>query len=305
MLPDLSGSVERIVQASTGRKANRVERFALGLSHYVFDVETEDGLAYVVRLARPERRAELERGLYWHPRLAGLGIPLPHLDQSGEIEGYAFGVYERLPGRDLEQLYPELPPGVRRSLACSVAELQQKVSRLDDPQLRTAPRWPDVLQSILNRSAREIVQRGLGDVRFVDLARKQMVGWEAYFAEVRPVAFLYDLNVRNVMVHHEQISGIIDVDEVWFGDPLLAVGRGKTLLLLMQQDTAYITAWCDYLSLTGLQRKVVDLYALLYCVRFMGTLGQTLNGNKSIQTDPNNARILEHIAQNLIAEGLT
>ena len=95
-------------------------------------------------------------------------------------------------------------------------------------------------------------------------------------------------------------TGRGDVDEMWFGDPLLTIGRGKTLLLLMQQDTDYITYWCEYLSLSEFQIKMVNLYALLYCVRFMGTLGQKLNGNPSVQTDAGNIALVESVTRELL-----
>jgi hypothetical protein len=96
------------------------------------------------------------------------------------------------------------------------------------------------------------------------------------------------------------VSGIVDVDEMWFGDPLLTIGRGKTLLLLMRQNTDYVTYWCEHLALSEFQLKMVDLYTLLYCVRFMGTMGQTLNGNRSVQTNAENIGLLESVAQELL-----
>jgi hypothetical protein len=123
---------------------------------------------------------------------------------------------------------------------------------------------------------------------------------ETYLAAIRSVAFLYDACVRNVIVSEGRVSGVVDVDEVWHGDPLLAVGRGKTILLLMEQETDYITYWAEWLNLSEFQLKIVDLYALLYCVRFMGTLGQQLNGNMSVQTDPTKARLLEELTQDFL-----
>jgi hypothetical protein len=84
------------------------------------------------------------------------------------------------------------------------------------------------------------------------------------------------------------------------GDPLLVVGRAKTLLLLMRQSTDYVSFWCEHWRLSAFQIKVVDLYALLYGVRFMGTLGQELNGNPNVQTDPGNAELLKSVTRELL-----
>jgi len=292
--------IERIIEGSLGRRVSQAERFALGLSHYVFEVVTEDNNTYIVRIARPERRSELEDGLYWHARLQLLDVPLPRLYQNGEIEGYPFAIYQRLPGSDLEAVYPDLPPGTRRKIARRVAGIQQTIHTLDDRRLRAAAPWLEMVQRILDRSEGEIRQRDRNLLGYVDQVRQTLTRYEAYLAAVRPVAFLYDTCIRNVIVSQERVSGVIDVDEVWYGDPLLAVGRGKTILLLMEQETDYITYWAEWLNLSELQLRIVDLYALLYCVRFMGTLGQRLNGNKSVQTDLTKAGLLEELTRNFL-----
>ena len=73
------------------------------------------------------------------------------------------------------------------------------------------------------------------------------------------------------------------------------------MLLAMRQDTDYIDHWCACLELDPDARRAVDFYALVYCVRFMGTAGQRLNGNYSIQTDPSNLGVLEGTARKLLA----
>jgi aminoglycoside phosphotransferase (APT) family kinase protein len=47
---------------------------------------------------------------------------------------------------------------------------------------------------------------------------------EPYFADIRPVCFLDDLTIRNVLAKNGELRGIIDVDFACFGDPLLSVG---------------------------------------------------------------------------------
>lgn len=287
--------VKKIIMDYLDKKVLAVDRFSIGLSHYVFDVATEDEFSCVVRITTPDRKEELEAGLQWQQKLEGVGVPLPTVYQVGQIEEYPFVIYERLPGDDLEEIYPVLSTKARKRIAQSVADIQQKVGELDPLDFVNSPKWGEVLQLILRRSEREILRSRLFDKRYVDSARIEISKFEDYFADVKPVAFLYDLNIRNVIVHQERVSGIIDVDEVWYGDPLLAIGRGKTLLLLMRQDTDYIKYWSRYWDLSEFQMKLVDLYALLYCVRFMGTLGQKLNGNPSVQTNISNAQHLESI----------
>jgi aminoglycoside phosphotransferase (APT) family kinase protein len=301
------------VETCLGQTAESVSRFAVGLSHYVFDVVTDSRDRIVVRVARPSRGSGLQGGLYWHGKLEGSGVPLPRLLGAGEVAGYPFAVYERLRGTDLEEIYSALPGTDRRRIAHRVAEIQRKVHTLpqargyghalsyDDPRLVRFAKWPEVLNDILDRAERDIVSTALCSTRYVAVTRAEIEDAEPYLAAVAPVAFLYDTNIRNVIVHNARISGIIDVDEVTFGDPLLSVGFTKTYMLLAGDDTEFVRHWCDWLDCTAEDSRLIDLYALVYAVRFMGTLGQKLNGNASRITDPRNVERLQEIADSLLA----
>lgn len=287
--------VRQIIQKWVGKEPASARPFPTGLSHFVYDVTTASGIQCVVRLARPERRREFEQGLFWHKALEKCAVPLPEIYHTGEIEQHLFAVYERLSGLDLEIVYPSLSAAAKKNLAEEVAEIQRQIHRLDPHLFAQTYAWPEVIQEIIDRSSREIEAHGLVDGRYATAVQIQREKVSQYLETVEPVPFLYDLNVRNVIVSDGRVSGIIDVDAMWFGDPLLAIGRGKTILLLMAQDTDFITHWCDYLKLSTQQRHIVAFYALLYTLRFMGTMGQALNGNYSIQTDPNNISLLQSI----------
>ncbi len=279
-----------------------IRRFPSGLSHYVFDVVTNDTFPYVVRIARPERRTELERGIYWHKRLEDTGIPLPEIYYTGEVDHHSYAVYERLPGSDLEDVYPFLSMQEKKSIAYTIAEIQQKVHSLEQHHFETIYPWVDVIRTIVKRSERDILaaRPNTPQKRFIDHVREKIEENMGYLCAVEPVAFLYDLNVRNVIIQDGIVSGIIDVDALWYGDPLLAIGRGKTILLIMRQDCDFVDYWCQFLGLSTRQLQMVDFYALLYSVRFMGTIGQTLNGNVSPQTDPSISPLLEKIANDML-----
>ncbi|MGF7132002.1 hypothetical protein P3T40_003485 [Paraburkholderia sp. EB58] len=47
---------------------------------------------------------------------------------------------------------------------------------------------------------------------------------EPYFASLRPICFLDDMTVNNVLVDHSDLQGIIDVDFVCYGDPSMTIG---------------------------------------------------------------------------------
>ncbi len=296
----MKGYARIIIENHFGKNVTAIKQFPTGLSHSVFDVITEDNCPYVVRIARPERNAELERGLYWQEKLEDLDIPLPQIYHAGKVDNHAYAIYERLPGSDLENIYPTLSIQQKRDVAFQVAKIQQKVHLLRKRHFETISPWVDVINSIVSRSEQEILAKDEKDNPYIDYTQYQIQAYQHYFSTVKPVAFLYDLNVRNVIVDEGVVTGIIDVDSMWYGDPLLAIGRSKTILMTMREDTEFISAWCNYLNLSEHQLNVVNFYTLLYSVRFMGTLGQKLNGNYSLQTDPKISGLLEKIADEML-----
>lgn len=292
--------VHNILEEKLGKKAARVRQFPTGLSHFVYDVTTYDDFPCVIRIAIPERTDEFKRGLFWHEKIERAGVRLPLIYEIGEIDNHHYAVYERLEGDDLENVYSSLSAQEKRMIAEEVAEIQKRISLLDQAMFQQANPWDEVLRDIIVRSEREILDHGLSDPKYIDLICEHVEEFGNYYRSLKPVSFLYDLNIRNVIVNDGKLTGIIDVDEVWYGDPLLAIGRGKTILLAMRCDLDFIDYWCEYLNLSVYEIKIVDLNALLYCLRFMGTIGTKLNGNASIQTNPENARLFESIADNLL-----
>ena len=266
-------------------KPIRIERFTTGLSLFVFDVWLENGQQRVIRIAPESRKSELESGIRWHRELEKLNFPLPNLYCSGQHNGYGFAIYSRLPGSDLEDVYDQLSEAQLKDIAKGVADAQKTVSHLDRTFFNDSGSWEEFLVRILDRSRKGMLVNMIFDLSYLNEGENLIQRNRSYFSSISPVPFLYDLSVRNVIIHSGRISGIIDIDEVSYGDPLLAIGRGKMLLLWMNRKLDLVTHWIEYIGLDLQQRQAVDTYALLYCIRYMGTLGSTLNGNPNIQTD--------------------
>lgn len=238
-----------IVERNLGIKASRIRQFPTGLSHFVFDISTGDGFTCVIRIARPKRTHEFVRGIKWHEIIESVGVQLPKIFEIGEIGGHHFAVYERLEGDDLENVYSSLSVPERKKIAEEVAEIQQKISTVSMGHFEIIPPWHDFLQGIVSRSEQEIISYGLCNPKYVDLVCEEIESHAEYFHAVQAEPLLYDLSVRNVIINKERVTGIIDVDDTWCGDPLLAIGRGKTILKAMQQDTEFIKYWCEYIEL--------------------------------------------------------
>jgi aminoglycoside phosphotransferase (APT) family kinase protein len=280
----------RIVRKVLDEPVVSVNRFPTGACHFVYDVVTESGRNVVVRISWPENRHLLAGAIYWYGFLKPKGLPLPTIISHDIEAGHApfpYMVLERLAGKDLGAMYPQLSRAEKKALADEINRLQELTGSLplgegfgfveSYESDSFHPAWIDVLYSLLDRSRSRIQAVGIIDVRQVDRVAKKLDNYRNYFAQVAPSCFLDDITTRNVIIHDGKLSGIVDVDFVCFGDNLLTTALTQMSLINARADLDYIDYWCEAASVTEQQREVLDFYTALFCVDFMGELGQQFN----------------------------
>jgi hypothetical protein len=130
---------------------------------------------------------------------------------------------------------------------------------------------------------------------YVKRASQILGRYETYFAAVRPVPFLDDTTTKNVLVEQGRLTGVVDVDQLCFGDSLLTIGLTQTSLLAKGFDIDYVGHWMNLLEFDKQQRQVVDAYTVLFCVDFMSELGQRFNKEKQPEIDLEQFTRLESI----------
>ena len=294
--------ISKLAEQHLESAAVKIDRFKTGLINFVYDVELQSGRRIVARLSPSKDAQYLKDGLYWQAHLENLGVRLPHIYAAGEMSDIAFALLERLPGEDIELVYPSLSSRSRKTIASELTEIQDKVGRLDLSFFTSGIRpWTDVLATTFARSDRDFARSKLFKAGYVPVMREAFKKIENELNALPLTPFLYDTNLKNVILDQGHISGIIDVDEMWLGDPLLAVGRGKTLLLLRGWDLELYDYWIDCLNLTDREKYRAELYATLYCVRTMSILGREYNGNIQIENDVSNAEKIESITRKQMA----
>lgn len=304
-----------IVAMHFGTDIALVERFPTGLANYVYDVVTVDGRRVVARLQRRGAGCAFSGAVFWSQLLRPHGIPLPELyahDLAPQDDGFPYMLLERLPGRDLQHVYPALSNEQKRRLAQRIAAIQRKVATLprgrgygygasfDDPDLH--PTWRDVLVASLERSRGRIEAASVVSTEWIDRVAERLPEIERYVAAVEPIPFLDDMTVKNVLVHNGELSGIVDVDWVCFGDPLFTVALTRMALLARRYDTAYIDFWVASLDLSSAQSAALTLYTALFCVDFLAELGHQFNQDEVTTVDPTEAERLLTILSDLLNE---
>lgn len=287
--------LSRIVLDNLAEKVFSAERFSTGHCHFVFDVKTESGKNIVVRIARPENRYLLESAVFWSELLKPKGVPLPEILASDLKAEFPFLILERLPGKDLWQVYPELSKSEKKVLAIEMTRLQETAATLPKAKsfgyLETytsnsgCQTWFDVQLKYLDRSRSRIKATRLFDPEIVDRVEKIAGNYKSYFSKIEPIPFFDDITTKNVIVNEGRLSGIVDVDWMCFGDRIETIALTQTALLTSECETDYIEYWCDAMKLDTAQRKILNFYSAMTCVDFISEIGQTFNKDAPLEAE--------------------
>ena len=103
---------------------------------------------------------------------------------------------------------------------------------------------------------------------------------KSYFECLRPVSYLDDISTKNLLISGGRVSGVIDIDEVGFGDPMTFVALTRTALPGMGRDDNICGYLLNAMGADETQRTAEAFYSLMYCADLMSERGMTFNGRK-------------------------
>lgn len=288
----------RIGRAVLGEDILSTTRFPMGLHHWVYEVIPTRTNPVVVRIGARESRADLAGAVFWEKHLKPLGVPLArilHAELDMERFDFPFLMLERLPGTDLGNVYHDLGTAQRRTLATQMVDLQRLAAQLPDASgfgyaldyngRDLQDSWSDVLRDDLERSSQRITASGLVDPIWVSRVASLLARVEEQLASVQPRAFFHDITTKNVIIHEGKLSGIVDVDSMAFGDPLLTVALTHMSLLSRGEPTDYTDAWCVTMGKEAGQERLLEVYTAIFALNFLGELGQRFDRESPVPVD--------------------
>lgn len=285
------------VEDAIGEPIVSISRFTTGKAHYVYDVKTtKDEL--VIRLTKPEQKSSFESAIYWYERLKPIGVPLPTI-RSYDIEGKKYGfpliIMDRLPGKDLLHAYKVMNQQQKEHLAKEIVKIQEIVGSLDlgpgfgyatsyeDPKLYKS--WQGVLDLYMDRITGRNAKTGIIDKRYIQRLAELYKSVDEYIQKVKPIPFLDDTTTKNVIINNGKLSGIVDVDNVCFGDSLLTLALTQMALTELGSDTYYTDYWAELLDLTKDQKKALAIYTGMFALEFASSMGHTFNQDTAEEID--------------------
>jgi aminoglycoside phosphotransferase (APT) family kinase protein len=286
-----------------------VRRFGAGAEHFVFEVVFTRRKPLVVRMARPENREAIANATRLSRKLRPLGVPLPSI-LAVELDGeFPYMVIERLPGVDLGRAMRGLSEATLAAIAGKVADAQRLTAAFPTAGRygyaatgEAAPHasWSAAISGILDRARSRIVAASVFDLSAVEAldwivlaARTELDGFAA-------TPFLHDATTRNVIVTLDgDFSGIVDVDDLCFGDPRLAAALTQASIDVFQKPNAYVGHWLA--ASGGVEDRVFHLYVALFLIDFMGEIGHAANGNDPLAGAAQRDRLMAVLAERIDA----
>lgn len=237
-----------------------------------------------MRITSKENKHLYDGSVKWLKELAGLGIPIPQILRHGQYDDVSYTLITYINGKDLGEVYRTLNDSQKHAIAKEIAGIQRKVSaippvKIDGSSAYSSATYMGGIKKSIQRSRDAIAANGVFNPDVCDAVADLMNKFEDYFAAVKPLPFLDDISTKNVLIRNGRLAGIVDIDEMGYGDPLTVVGLTNMALLAMKADTIYIDSWLDEMRANAVQRKAEAFYTLLSCIDFMGERGaQFVNG---------------------------
>lgn len=299
-VPD-SGAARGLAAAAAGFEPVEIRRFQTGSAHYVFEARFKDRSPVVVRMAERRDRNAMAGALALSRLLRPLGVPLPQILAEGLDHEYPYLILERLPGLDLGDVIGDLADFSLHTVAAQVAAAQSVVSKLPSAgrygygvKAQDAPhgQWHQVLNDNLNRSRERIIAAGLFDTSPVDRIAALVLAAQAELDSMPSAPFLHDTTTKNVIVTRQgTFSGVVDVDDLCFGDPRYVVALTLAALMASGGPLDYVNAWMRIANYRD--DRIFRLYVALFIVDFMSELGQTFNNNRPRSSAENRRRLIQ------------
>jgi len=283
-----AGLATGIAAEVIGCAPTTVRRFTTGLRHYVFDVAFAARPPLVVRIGDPSARSEMAGPV----RLSGLlrprGVKLPAILAEDLRAEHPWVLPERVWGTDLGAVISGFSDEQLDRIAAAVAHAQAIAAEIGSagrygyavpPAQAPCAAWSQVLEANLDRSRAHIAFAGLFDGGLADGVQTALNAMREDNDGIAPTPFLHDTTTKNVIVTaNGDFSGIVDVDDLCFGDPRNPAALTLAALMAYGGLTRYVSSWLRFAGRPD--DRIFRLYVALFLLDFVADHGQASNGNQ-------------------------
>lgn len=299
--PNFADLAARAIRDRLGWWPQSIERFPTGAAHYVFDASTPEQPPVVARLGLPYRATGMAEGTRLMAELRQLGVPLPRIMAEGSIDGFPYVLMQRLPGTDLGNVVHALTEPQLQSIAQRVAAAQAAAAKSPTgrrygyaatPETAPSQRWSEEIDKNFARSTQRLTHAALYDPAVLAPVAAAVERHRAELDAIPPTPFLHDTTTRNVIITPwGSFAGIVDVDDLCFGDPRYAPALTVAALTALGGPQSYVQHWMRAAGLA--EDQLFRLYVALFLLDLMSEHGHVFNGNERPSTPEARAVLLD------------
>ena len=289
----------RVTGETLGIEVVSARRFTTGLHHFVYEVDLADGRAVVMRMTRPSERQAMRNAVMLSKQLLPSGVPLPRIIAADMETSWPWMLLERLAGVDLGEVVAVLPDACLAEIAAGVAKAQHMAAKMPNAgrygyaaAADEAPfeRWSRVIEGHVRRSRERIAVAGLLELAVVERVESLLAAMREELDAMPATPFLHDTTTKNVIVAEDgTLTGIVDVDDLCFGDPRYVAALTRVALMAHDLPTFYAdelmrgAGWVD--------DRCYRLYVAAFLLDFMSEHGQVFNGNQRPSSAEHRAKL--------------
>ncbi|MCY6959147.1 aminoglycoside phosphotransferase family protein [Clostridium brassicae] len=274
----MESKIRNLVIDNVNQNPLKIEKMNLGFTNKVYSVKVGKDEIIVRTNNSPEVFKKLEHNL---KKLKEIELPVPnilHIDLSKNNYDFAYVILEKIQGRDLRYEIEKMSISEMKDVAKEIVEYQRITMNLPQGEgfgkcnigeKGIFNNWAEFIENEITQ-LKSIFEDVLGVSYFQNIVRSFTLLRE-YFNKIKPLCFLDEASLRNVIINKGKIEGLIDFDWICYGDPLynVALIQIGTLLHLDNKCMYYVEEICKQWGINKHERIVIDFYSIIHIGHFL------------------------------------
>ena len=302
--------VSDIIEKDLNRKPSTITRMTRGITNEVYLVDFADQKVVVRMNTNPE---QLKGSVKYITLFDSLGIKVPKIlsqDYTKKSFPFAYHVLSYIEGKDIGDVIESLTESELIGIAHEIVEIFQKLEKIPTngkfgwigfDESKSFNKWSEVI-NLEKAEERNLLTKVIDE----DLLNKMRIfysGFKPYLESVKSTMYYADLNYKNVLVNNGKFTGLIDLDDITYGDPLEALGRIKACWHNTKYGDTYLNAIEKGLGLKTKEKIIVNYYAVITRYNWLSYEGVKFNANTTNEIDykrvENDKKILIDLLQGI------
>jgi aminoglycoside phosphotransferase len=250
---------QKIAELALGQAVLKSEPLTGGEDNQVFCLTLESLEKIVVRLH--SRTDAFAGAVETINTLKALDLPTPEVLATGKTEEISWQILRWTEGTELRWAIPTLSHAQQSIIAEKVVLFQRRVG--------TLPKGKSFGYLSPNATGKDTTWRELlAHHRSLSKASPDIT---VYLSSVAPVCFLDDITGKNILIENGELTKLIDLDHVCYGDPLywLALTQVGLLCDIGDQGDFYIAELTRLWSPNNLEKAILAFYRALMTEDFL------------------------------------